>query len=56
MAKTDAIGRFMFRLRELDQPLEHFDDRLWLEVIDSVTVSRDGTLTFKFQSGTEIAV
>lgn len=56
MAKTDAIGGFMFRLRELDQPLEHFDDRLWLEVIDSVTVSRDGTLTFKFQSGTEIAV
>ena len=56
MAKTDAIGGFMFRLRELDQPLEHFDDRLWLEVIDCVTVNRDGTLTFKFQSGTEIAV
>lgn len=39
MAKTNAIGGFLFRLRELDQPLEHFDERLWLEVIDHVTVT-----------------
>lgn len=52
MAKADAIGGFMFRLRELDQPLEHFDQRLWLEVIDRVTVQRDG-LIFRFQNGTE---
>ena len=55
MAKADAIGGFMFRLRELDQPLEHFDERLWLEVIDCVTVCRDG-LMFKFQGGKEIQV
>ena len=54
MAKADAIGAFMFRLRELDQPLEHFDERLWLEVIDSVTVHRDSGLTFKFQNGKEV--
>ena len=53
MAKADAIGGFMFRLRELDQPLEHFDERLWLEVIDHVTIHRDGELTFKFQNGSE---
>lgn len=52
MAKADAIGGFMFRLRELVQPLEHFDQRLWLEVIDHVTVQRDG-LIFRFQNGTE---
>lgn len=56
IAKADAIGGFMFRLQELDQPLEHFDDRLWLEVIDCVTVHRDGDLTFKFQNGREIMV
>lgn len=56
MAKADAIGGFMFRLRELDQPLEHFDERLWLEVIDHVTVHGDGELTFKFQNGSEISV
>ena len=54
MAKADAIGAFMFRLREMDQPLEHFDDRLWLEIVDCVTVHRDGSLIFKFQNGTEI--
>lgn len=55
MAKADAIGGFMFRLRELEQPLEHFDERLWLDVIDRVVVHRDG-LTFKFQNGKEIRV
>ena len=56
MAKADAIGGFTFRLRELDQPLEHFDERLWLDVIDIVTVYHNGDLTFKFQNGREIMV
>ncbi len=56
LIKADAIGGFMFRLRELDQPLEHFDERLWLDVIDSVIVHRDGVLTYRFQDGTEIRV
>ncbi len=55
MAKADAIGAFMFRLSELDQPMDHFGDRLWLDVIDRVVVHRDG-LTFKFQNGKEIRV
>lgn len=54
MAKADAIGGFMFRIRELDQPLDHFDERLWLDTIECVTVSRDGDLTFKFWNGSEI--
>ena len=56
MAKADAIGGFMVRLRELDQPLEHFDERLWLDVIDNVTVHKNCDLTFKFQNGTEVRV
>ena len=54
-AKADAIGGFMFRLREMDQPMDHFDERLWLDVIDRVVAHRDG-LTFKFQNGKEIRV
>lgn len=50
MAKADAIGGFMARLRDQSQPLEHFDPRLWLEVIDKVTVNRDATLAFRFQN------
>ena len=54
--KADAIGNMMFRLRELDQPLEYFDERLWLEVIDSVLVHPDGLFTFKLYDGTEVSV
>ena len=54
--KADAIGNMMFRLRELDQPLEYFDERLWFEVIDSVLVHPDGLFTFKLYDGTEVSV
>ena len=37
-------------------PITEFDDRLWLTVIDIVTVHRDGQLTFKFQTGHEISI
>ena len=50
IAKTDAIGVLIFRLCELNQPVDHFDSRLWLDVIDCVTVPRGGMLTFKFQA------
>ena len=54
MLKADAIGGFMFRLREMDQPLEHFDERLWMDTVDRVTVFKDGGLLFKFQNGSEV--
>lgn len=34
--------------------ISEFDEKLWLTVIDTVTVHADGRLTFKFQGGTEI--
>ena len=34
--------------------ISEFDEKLWLSVIDTVTVHADGRLTFKFQGGTEI--
>ena len=46
----------MFELAEYPDPITEFDDRLWLTVIDTVTVYRDGRLTFKFQTGHEIIV
>lgn len=56
MARADAIGGFMFELMERDQPLDFFDERLWLETIDCVYVRSDGLLTFKFQNGMEVRV
>lgn len=49
----DAIGAFMFEMQELDI-LTEFDEKLWLTVIDTVTVHTDGWMRFKFQGGTEI--
>ena len=55
VAQAEAIGAFMFEVQELDA-LTDFDDKLWLTVIDTVTVHTDGRMTFKFQGGTEIGV
>lgn len=54
-AQADAIGAFMFEMQELDV-LTEFDEKLWLTIIDTVTVHADGRMTFKFQGGTEIDV
>lgn len=55
-SKAEDIGGFMFELAERGDPITEFDDRLWLTVIDTVTVHRDGRLTFKFQIGHELTV
>ena len=52
-AQADAIGTFMFEMQELDT-LTEFDEKLWLTVIDTVTVHTDGRMRFNFQGGTEI--
>ena len=51
--QAEAIGAFMFEVQELDT-LSEFDEKLWLTVIDTVTVHADGRMTFKFQGGTVI--
>ncbi len=51
--QAEAIGAFMFEVQELGILIE-FDEKLWLTVIDTVTVHADGRMTFKFQGGTEI--
>ena len=49
-AQAEAIGAFMFEVQELDA-LTEFDEKLWLTIIDMVTVHTDGRMTFKFQGG-----
>ena len=45
----------MFEVQELEA-ITVFDKKLWLTVIDTVTVHADGRMTFKFQGGTEMDV
>ena len=49
-AEAEAIGAFMFEMQELDTITE-FDEKLWLTIIDTVTVHADVRMTFKFQCG-----
>ena len=52
--QADSISAFMFELHELDEPVTLFDEKLWLSVIDIVTVRHDGTLVFRFRNGMEV--
>ena len=49
-AQAEDIGAFMYEVQELDTITE-FDEKLWLTIIDTVTVHADGRMTFKFQGG-----
>ncbi len=53
-SKARAIDRFLAELNGRGELLTEFDECLWLTVVDSVLVQRDGTLTFRFVDGTEI--
>ena len=54
LAEVEEIKRFaeLLRLKE-GIPLD-FDENLWNAIVDHVTVSADGTLTFVFKNGKEI--
>ncbi|MEM5770226.1 MAG: hypothetical protein AAGU32_18335, partial [Bacillota bacterium] len=51
LARADAFDAFIRTVRDMDTVPVEFDDRLWLKVIDTVTVKDDGKLVFKFQNG-----
>ena len=54
LAKAAAVERFMTTLSARDELLTEFDRILWFTVVDTVTVNKDGSLTFRFYDGTEI--
>ena len=51
----DVIESFMNEIRAFDDSFPvQYSDRLWLNLIDRVTVYEDGRLVFRFKNGTEI--
>ena len=52
--KADLIGAFMFELRERDNAVTEFDDRLWMWTMEKATVHSDGRLVLRFISGQEV--
>lgn len=55
-ANAEAMDEFTKVLSEHSALLTEFDDRLWLTVIETVTVHRDKSLTFRFRSGIEVTI
>ena len=45
----------MFDISELSQPIQQFDEGLWLALVDRVLVYSDGRMVFQFTGGFETA-
>lgn len=54
LKRAETLSAFMFEVHEQDRLVEMFNKKLWLATVDTVIVSRDGKLTFKFKNGKEI--
>ena len=52
--KAKAIDRFIHTLESRKELLAEFDPGLWIATVESVTVSGDGGMLFRFFDGTEI--
>ena len=53
--QADVMDCFITELMTLDDSLPvQYSDRLWLNLIDRVTVYEDGSLVFRFKNGAEI--
>jgi len=53
-AKARAIDAYTKRLRDQNGDLAEFDERLWVETVDKVTIYHDNRWVFRFQNGAEI--
>lgn len=52
--QADRIGEFMFLLREREEAIPEFDEKLWTASVDRVTVARDGGMAFTFRNGVTV--
>ena len=53
--QADVMDCFITEPMTLDESLPaRYSDRLWLNLIDQVTVYEDGSLVFRFKNGAEI--
>ena len=52
-SKARAVDTYIKRLKDQDGNLNEFDERLWVETVDRITIYHDGRWLFRFQNGTE---
>jgi len=54
--RKEKIRRFLDELRQMNNLITEFDEKLWHAAVELVTVHLDKTLSFTFRDGTEISV
>jgi len=55
-AQEIKMKAYMQEIKKADTYLPEWSDEIWMTMVESGTVNRDGTITFKFTSGTEITL
>ena len=53
---AESLPRELFELTELEAPPIEFDEKLWHDVVDRVTVYNDDRLVYSLKDGSEITV
>lgn len=54
LGKSKILEGFIKDIEHRPLAIAGFDEKLWLAVIDRVTIGRDGAMVFEFKNGTEI--
>lgn len=47
---------FLKALRKSESDIDKWDERIWMLMVESATVHRDGRLSFKFYNGKELKI
>ncbi len=54
LGKGKILEGFIRDIQNRELAITEFDEKLWLAVIDKVTVGRDGSMTFLFKNGSKV--
>ncbi|MDN4186089.1 MAG: hypothetical protein QY871_03325 [Dehalococcoides mccartyi] len=54
LGKSKIIEGFIKDIESRPLAIAEFDEKLWLAVIDQVTINQDGAMTFRFKNGSEV--
>ena len=55
VCKSKELGAFIAMLKKQPLVVTEWDERLWITLLDTATVQRDGRIVFRFKSETEIS-
>ena len=55
LRKSKELHTFIVTLKKQPLAVNKWDERIWITLLETATVQRDGRIVFRFKSGREIA-